>query len=251
MPAAYSSQSNPQNPARDQVFHILGFPVHLMTDYDQWLSDRVAQAQGTHVVTLNAEMVMQAQQDEHLAAVIHQADLVIPDGAGIVLSLKLRGQQVRRCPGIELAEKLLSMTDQSVFFFGGAPGVAEDAAARLQQRLPTLKVVGAQNGYLSEAELPLFLNRLQTLNPQIIYVGLGVPRQEFWIAQHRALLPQALWIGVGGSFDIWAERKSRAPGWLKDNHLEWVYRLYQEPWRWRRMLALPRFAWRSLVEMIG
>ncbi|MGB8698691.1 MAG: WecB/TagA/CpsF family glycosyltransferase [Thermosynechococcaceae cyanobacterium] len=244
--------SNAPVPQSPKIFSVLGFPVHLIPDYVDWLSGRVARQQGTHVVTLNAEMTMQAEQDPLLADIIHQASLVIPDGAGIVLYLQLHGQSVRRCPGIELSERLLQYSTQqpapwSVFFYGGAPEVAEAAAHRLQTRIPGLNIVGTQNGYLSDSEMPTFLAHLCALNPQIIYVGLGVPRQEYWIAQHRHLLPNAIWIGVGGSFDIWAERKKRAPGWLRNNHLEWVYRLYQEPWRWRRMLALPQFAWRSLL----
>ena len=77
-------------------------------------------------------------------------------------------------------------------------------------------------------------------------MGLGVPRQEYWIRQHRHLCPHAIWIGVGGSFDIWSGVKTRAPRWLRENHLEWLYRLYQEPWRWRRMLALPQFFLKAL-----
>jgi N-acetylglucosaminyldiphosphoundecaprenol N-acetyl-beta-D-mannosaminyltransferase len=134
-----------------------------------------------------------------------------------------------------------------VFFYGGAPGVAAEAAQKLSQRYPGLAIAGTQHGYVNAAEMLQFLDHLQTLQPQIIYVGLGVPRQEHWIAQHWHLVPNAIWIGVGGSFDIWGERKQRAPGWLRNNHLEWVYRLYQEPWRWRRMLALPQFAWRALL----
>lgn len=96
-----------------------------------------------------------------------------------------------------------------------------------------------------------FCQTLKQLQPQVIFVGLGVPRQEFWIAKHRHLCPHAIWVGVGGSFDIWAETKTRAPKWLCDNNLEWVYRLYQEPWRWRRMLALPQFAWCSLLDTLS
>ncbi|HEY9845405.1 MAG TPA: WecB/TagA/CpsF family glycosyltransferase, partial [Candidatus Caenarcaniphilales bacterium] len=158
-----------------------------------------------------------------------------------------------RCPGIELAEALLEKSvtcDQPcpVFFYGGAPGVAEVAAQIWQQRIPGLVVVGTQHGYHDPDAASTIQQQLKDTQPGMILVGLGVPRQEHWIAQHRQLCPQAIWIGVGGSFDIWAGRKLRAPAWLKDNHLEWVYRLYKEPWRWRRMLALPRFAWRALVE---
>jgi N-acetylglucosaminyldiphosphoundecaprenol N-acetyl-beta-D-mannosaminyltransferase len=235
------------------TFAVLGIPVHLHDHYLDWILDRLSHRQGTHVVTLNAEMTMQAETDPKLASVINSADLVIPDGAGIVLYLRLYGRNVERCPGIELSTHLLqasarSSDPHSVFFFGGAPGIADQAAQRLQQRIPGLKIVGTQHGYLQEFEQPAFLEQLKSLQPEIVFVGLGVPRQEHWIAQHRHLLPEATWIGVGGSFDIWADHKKRAPAWLRDNHLEWVYRLYQEPWRWRRMLALPLFAWRAVLE---
>jgi N-acetylglucosaminyldiphosphoundecaprenol N-acetyl-beta-D-mannosaminyltransferase len=238
---------------RPRAATVLGLPVHLLDNYTDWLLDRVKQQQGVHVVTLNAEMAMQAEQNPALAAVIRKAELVIPDGAGVVLYLKLRGRRAHRCPGIELAETLLhqasTLTNScSVFFYGAKPETVEAAAMTWQQHLPNLDIVGTQHGYLSADEQPHLWQRLNALQPQIILVGLGVPRQELWIAEHRHLCPNAVWIGVGGSFDIWAGTKTRAPEWLRNNHLEWVYRLYQEPWRWRRMLALPKFAWRSLIS---
>jgi len=236
-----------------ELSSVMGLPVHLMDDYPRWLRSRLEQEIGTHVVTLNAEMTMQAETNAALAQIINQADLVIPDGAGIVLYLRLQGKQIQRYPGIELAESLLQSVGQldkpcSVFFFGGAPGVAAAAATVWQQRIPSLQIVGTQHGYLSPTAAAQLQQTLKQLQPQLIFVGLGVPRQEFWIAEHRLIVPQATWIGVGGSFDIWAGVKTRAPAWLADNHLEWLYRLYQEPWRWRRMLALPKFAAKALVN---
>ncbi|HEY9853359.1 MAG TPA: WecB/TagA/CpsF family glycosyltransferase [Leptolyngbyaceae cyanobacterium] len=236
-----------------QPFPVLGLPVHLLDDYPGWLLERLHQHMGGHVITLNAEMSIQAEQNTSLAKIIHQADLVIPDGSGVVLYLWFKGKRVQRCPGIELAETLLWQVGDMgqnwpVFFFGGKPGVTEKAARIWQQRLPSLAIAGIQHGYLSSEEEQQLLQTLQELQPRLILVGLGVPRQELWIAQHRHLCPKAIWIGVGGSFDIWAGVKNRAPGWLRDNHLEWLYRLYQEPWRWRRMLALPKFVWRALVK---
>jgi N-acetylglucosaminyldiphosphoundecaprenol N-acetyl-beta-D-mannosaminyltransferase len=236
-----------------EIAAVLGLPVHLLQNYPNWLLEQVQQQRGTHVVTLNAEMAMQAEQNPDLAAVIHKAELVIPDGAGVVLYLKLRGRQVERCPGIELAEAVLRQAADlespcSVFFYGAAPETIQAAATTWQQRLPNLQLVGTQHGYLSPEEQPQLWETLKALQPQIILVGLGVPRQELWIAQHRHLCPHSIWVGVGGSFDIWAGKKTRAPGWLRNNNLEWVYRLYQEPWRWRRMLALPKFAWRALIS---
>jgi len=228
-------------------YSVMGLPVHLIDDYTAWLRSRIQQQLGTHVVTLNAEMSMQAEQNPALANAIQKAELVIPDGAGVVLYLKLLfHQRVRRCPGIELAESLLQNTEARVFFYGGAPGVAAKAAETWQQQVPDLNIIGTQHGYISPEDAE-FQQTLSQLQPHLILVGLGVPRQELWIAQNRYLCPNATWIGVGGSFDIWAGTKSRAPAWLADNHLEWLYRLYQEPWRWRRMLALPQFAGKAIV----
>ncbi|GAX39225.1 WecB/TagA/CpsF family glycosyl transferase [Tolypothrix sp. NIES-4075] len=237
---------------RYQVFSVLGLPIHLMTNYPNWLLERLQQGKGTHVVTLNAEMTMQAERNTSLAKVIQAAELVIPDGAGVVLYLQLLlRQKIQRCPGIELSEKLLREverhTDAKVFFYGGAPKVAATAAEFWLSQLPKLRIAGTHSGYHSEEEEEQLRQTLSQLQPQVIFVGLGVPRQELWIAQNRYLCPQAIWIGVGGSFDIWSGTKSRAPAWLGDNNLEWLYRLYQEPWRWRRMLALPEFAWKAVV----
>lgn len=234
-----------------EQFPVLGLPVHLLKDYSNWLVSRIYQRKGTHVVTLNAEMAMQAEQNSPLASIIHQAELVIPDGSGVVLYLRLHNKRVQRCPGIELAESVLQQVGQlgescPVFFYGGKPGIAEKAAAEWQQRVPGIVIAGTQHGYISPEEQQELKVTLSNLQPQLILVGLGVPRQELWITQHRNLCPQSTWIGVGGSLDIWAGIKSRAPAWLGDNHLEWLYRLYQEPWRWRRMLALPQFALRAV-----
>ena len=229
---------------------VLGLPIHL-TQYLDWLTAQLQQQQGVHVVTLNAEMVIAAESDAALDAVIRKADLVIPDGSGVVLYIKLRGYPVQRCPGIELAEQLLQQAARQgsrcpVFFYGGKLGVNQVAAEKLKQRIPGLAIAATQHGYLTEVEQDQMLRTFQQIQPRIILVGLGVPRQEFWIAEHRYLCPNSIWIGIGGSFDIWAGIKERAPAVLRDNYLEWVYRLYQEPWRWKRMLALPQFAWRSL-----
>ena len=232
-----------------ETLSVMGLPIHWGTHYEDWLLSRHRQGLGSHVVTLNAEMAMQADQNSGLKQVLCNADLAIPDGAGIVLYCRAQGKRIKRCPGIELAESLLATLspEQSVFFLGAAPGVAEQAAQNWQERRPTLKIVGIQNGYFTSADEPALKATLTHLQPTVILVALGVPRQEFWIAQQRSLCPSAIWIGIGGSFDIWAGIKERAPAWLGDNHLEWLYRLYKEPWRWRRMLALPQFVIRALT----
>ena len=232
---------------------VLGLPVHCLDDYSGFLLSRLEARVGTHVVTLNTEMVIQGEKNNTLAKIICQADLVIPDGAGVVLYLRLKGKSVKRSAGIELAECLLWQApkqnpDNLVFFYGGSPGVAMKAAESWQETVPELSIA-CQHGYLSSAEEKELLQTLAQLQPKLIFVGLGVPRQELWIAENKHICPQAIWIGIGGSLDIWSGLKERPPAWFCDNSLEWLYRLYQEPWRWRRMLALPQFAWKTLMDI--
>jgi N-acetylglucosaminyldiphosphoundecaprenol N-acetyl-beta-D-mannosaminyltransferase len=234
---------------------VLKLPVHLVDDYTQWLLDRRQQG-GAQVVTLNAEMAIQGERNPQLGEAIRQADLCIPDGAGVALYLKFRGyRQVRRVPGIELAESVLEAFGRSpqhgtVWCYGGQPGIAEAAARAWEQRAPGIQFSGVYHGFLDEAARSQMLDAMRSAQPGLILVALGVPRQEYWIAEHRHLCPNAIWIGVGGSFDIWSGTKERAPAWFCNNNLEWLYRLYQEPWRWKRMLALPKFAWRAFLETV-
>ncbi|MFS8859429.1 WecB/TagA/CpsF family glycosyltransferase [Synechococcus sp. B60.1] len=238
------------------TYPLLGVNLHLalpeahLQSYTAWIEARISQGQGAQVVTCNPEMIMQAQQDPAFAQVLQEAELVIPDGIGVVWALRRQGIRVQRVPGIELAEALISRAAERrwrLALVGGRPEVNRAAVQQWQARFPSLSIWG-HHGYFSGAEEEKLLQALQKIQPQLVWVGLGSPRQELWIRQRRALLPQAIWMGVGGSFDIWAGQKRRAPRWWRDHHLEWLYRLYQEPWRWRRMLALPRFAWRVLWD---
>ncbi|MGB3786838.1 MAG: WecB/TagA/CpsF family glycosyltransferase [Phormidesmis sp.] len=227
---------------------VMGLPVHQSQDYISWLNHRIQENKGTHVITLNAEMCMQAQQDRALSQFIESADLVVPDGSGIELYFRLlRGQAIHRYPGIELAADLLQGLDsrKKVAFYGGKPAIVEEAAAYWRSQNSQLNLVVVQHGYVKGAEFDSFLEQLKQAQPDLVFVGLGVPRQEFWISEYRHLCPNAVWIGVGGSYDIWSGSKARAPLRMRNLHLEWLYRLYQEPWRWRRMMALPQFAWSS------
>jgi N-acetylglucosaminyldiphosphoundecaprenol N-acetyl-beta-D-mannosaminyltransferase len=230
---------------------VLKLPVHLHSNYSSWLIERLHQGAGAHVVTLNAEMAILAEQNFDIANIIRQAELVIPDGAGVVFYLRMRGQRQQRCPGIELAQSLIERLGKfgetyPIVFYGGKPGVAEQAAQMWRKRIPEISIV-TNHGYLSPQEEDDWEKTLVKLQPKVILVALGVPRQELWIRDRRSLCPNAIWIGVGGSFDIWSGTKTRAPAWLRDNNLEWLYRLYQEPWRWKRMQALPQFFWRALL----
>ncbi len=227
-----------------QTASVLGFTVHCggMAAYLDWLEAQISQARGAQIVTFNPEMAMLARQDASFETLLKAADLRTPDGAGVVLALRLRGVAVQRCPGIELAEAILERAAYRVLIVGGKPEITAAVQQHWQMRSPQLELK-VHHGYVqAEAEV-VIANLLQTWQPQVVLVGMGSPRQEQWIASHQALCPAAVWMGIGGSVDIWSGVKQRAPRWLRAIHCEWLYRLYQEPWRWRRMLVLPQFAW--------
>ncbi len=236
-------------------FKILGQPVHLTTDYTAWSIDRLKQGIGTHIVTMNAEIIIQATQNPELASIISQADLVTPDGSGIIMALRLHGIRQTRCAGIDLGEDLLRLAGSPeygypVFLYGGKPEIVKGAAQRWQAELPQLQIVGIEHGYLPAEASAKLLESIAIAQPKIILVALGVPRQEIWIRDHFHLCPEAIWVGVGGSFDVWSGVKSRAPQFVRDLDLEWLYRIAQEPSRWRRALALPQFAVLVVIERI-
>ena len=203
---------------------------------------------GGQIVTLNAEMTMAAKADPALGAAIAQADLVIPDGAGVVWALGRQGYRVRRSPGIELARQLLVYAAAHrwrVALVGASPEVMELLVARLKSEIPDLDLAFAIHGYQNPEQWPGIEQQLQQARPDLVLVALGVPRQETWIQRLHQDQP-GLWMGVGGSFDVWSGTKQRAPEWMGRLQIEWLYRLIQEPSRWRRMLALPDFAWAVL-----
>ncbi|MFN5749406.1 MAG: WecB/TagA/CpsF family glycosyltransferase [Pseudanabaena sp.] len=215
-------------------------------NYRDWLAQRLQTNQGTHVVTINAEMTMHARKNPALANVIKQAELVVPDGSGIVLYLRSQGEKINRCPGIELSQQIVQIAAEKqwrIFLIGGAPKVVDSVAEIWRNKWADIAITGMHHGYFDAVTEQQICEQLQSSQPNLILVGLGVPRQELWIQKYRYLCPDAVWIGVGGSFDIWSGIKTRAPEWFSNNNLEWLYRLYQEPWRWRRMLSLPHFVW--------
>jgi N-acetylglucosaminyldiphosphoundecaprenol N-acetyl-beta-D-mannosaminyltransferase len=228
---------------------VLGVPVHPCADVFAAALE-LAQGGGGQIVTLNAEMTMAARAQPELGRAIASAQLVIPDGAGVVWALGRQGLRVRRSPGIELAWRLLEhavVAGWRVALVGASPAVMERLQSELPQRLPGLQLVFCVHGYQPAGAWAGLEQELLACRPQLVLVALGVPRQETWIAD----LPGrsgGLWMGVGGSFDVWAGVKKRAPRWMGALQIEWLYRLVQEPSRWRRMLALPAFAWQVLRE---
>lgn len=204
------------------------------------------------IATVNPEFIMAAQQDEAFLAVLQAADLCIADGIGIVWAAWLLGRPVpERVAGSELVYLLAALAAEQgwrLFLLGAAPGVAEAAAAVLQQRYPSLIIAGCYAGSPAAEENDAIVARINASAADILYVAYGAPRQDKWIGRNReALTSVRVAVGVGGALDFMTGRATRAPRLMQKLGLEWFYRLIREPWRWRRMLALPRFALRVLA----
>jgi N-acetylglucosaminyldiphosphoundecaprenol N-acetyl-beta-D-mannosaminyltransferase len=196
-------------------------------------------------------MILAAEKDPGLAGALESADLVVADGAGVSLAARMKGRTLPRIPGIELMEKLCARAvarDWRVFLLGAAPGVADRAAAVLRAKYPGLDVAGTRHGYFSREEEPEVLRQVSRAAPDLLFVALDVPRQDVWIHRNLARLNARVAMGVGGSFDVISGRLYRAPRWMSQTGLEWLYRLIQEPRRLRRMAGLPVFFLKALFQ---
>ena len=202
------------------------------------------------ICTVNPEFIMTAQRDGDFATVLRQADLCVPDGIGVLWAAQRQGVALReRVTGSDGIYRICERAAQEgwrVFLLGAAEGVAAQAAHRLLDLYPRLQVVGVYSGGPTRAEWPGIAQRLGAAQPQILFVAFGHPRQDLWIAQHRHELPGQVALGIGGAFDFVAGVTLRAPKWMQRWGIEWLYRLLQQPWRWRRMIVLPLFALRVL-----
>ena len=232
---------------------ILNTPVHPVTMAETLNLARqfMSESRLHQIATTNPEFVMAAQQDAAFRQVLWEADLCIPDGIGLLYAAWWLGRPLpQRVPGSELITHLAGLAAENgwrLFLLGAAPGVAEEAADLLQQQYPGLHIAGAYAGSPDPAENEAIVRRINDSQADMLFVAYGASRQDKWIARNKeALTTVRLAMGVGGSLDFITGRAVRAPRWLQKVGLEWLHRLIHEPWRWRRMLALPRFTLKVL-----
>jgi N-acetylglucosaminyldiphosphoundecaprenol N-acetyl-beta-D-mannosaminyltransferase len=212
--------------------------------------ERLDHGERTFVITANPEFVMLARGDAELAAIAQGADIVVADGTGVVVGSRLLGQPLARVAGRVLVDRLvpeLAARGASVFLLGAAIGVAERAAESLRRRTPSLRVVGT---YAGSADVESAA-RVRAAAPDVVLVAYGMPKQERWIAHHLAELPTVkVAIGVGGVLDQLAGVQRVPPTFVHRIGLEWLWRLLNEPSRWRRQRVLPLFALLVLRERL-
>jgi N-acetylglucosaminyldiphosphoundecaprenol N-acetyl-beta-D-mannosaminyltransferase len=236
---------------------LLGFPVvtgsreALLTA----LLARLASRRSTHVVTLNPEMVIASRRAAKVREVLQRGDVFVADGVGLTWAAGvLHISDIERYPGVDLAyDAMRAIAPQcgSAYLLGSKPGVAEQAAEALMRELPGLKIAGIHSGYYTPAEESALVANIAAAKPDLLLVGMGCPKQEEFISNNREQLNAPLMIGVGGSLDVYAGVKPRAPEMIRRCGMEWAYRSILDISRLKRLGVLPGFVMTVLREARG
>lgn len=234
---------------------IFGINIDNITFYDatelvkEYLNGNTLKA----ICTPNTEIVMAAKNDPDIKKLINSYDLIIPDGIGLIYGSRMRKKPLKeRVTGFDLSMKMLEIANKkgySVFLLGGREGVAKKAGENIIKKYPNIKIAGVHNGYFKGShngykdheEEKKVIEMINYSKPDIIFVGLGFPKQEIWISENRQRIQGKVIIGNGGTMDILSGNAKRAPETFQRLGLEWLYRLIKEPSRIRRQMALPKF----------
>jgi N-acetylglucosaminyldiphosphoundecaprenol N-acetyl-beta-D-mannosaminyltransferase len=204
------------------------------------------------VVTPNAEFALEAKKNPRFLNILNTSQLVLADGISVVLASKIIGDPMQgRVTGVGFAQALaaaMAKEGKSLYLLGAKPGVAEQAAEKLVQTYPGLKIACTHDGYFKE-EGPV-VEAINAAKPDALLVCLGAPKQEYFMENHDAELEVPVMAGLGGSMDVLAGNVQRAPEFFQKYGLEWLYRLYKEPQRWKRMIKLPLYLWDAVIWKI-
>ncbi|MCY6483579.1 WecB/TagA/CpsF family glycosyltransferase [Clostridium aestuarii] len=204
-----------------------------------------------NIISGNPEILYSGIKDEFLNSVFTEKNsIIIPDGVGTVLASKLVKNPVKeKIAGIEVMEEILSKCEKEnkrVYLLGAKEEVLKECIINLITKYPKLVIIGAHNGYFDLNNCEDIINDIREKNPYALFIAMGCPRQEIFIANNIKHLPCKVFMGVGGSFDVFAGTVNRAPRWMINLGLEWLYRVIKEPWRINRLGAIPKFLWKVL-----
>lgn len=201
------------------------------------------------IFTPNAQITLYASKHPGFARILRSADLLLPDGVGVTAAARLSGERLLRTAGIDFAEELLATAPEGgyrLFLLGGKPGVAVRARQAISERHKNIRIVGAQDGYYASGMERAVAAAVRAAAPDLLFVCLGSPRQEEWIAKYR---PPCLALGLGGALDVFSGDVKRAPEGMRRAGFEWLFRTVNEPKRVLRLLSLPAFAGKVLLSL--
>jgi N-acetylglucosaminyldiphosphoundecaprenol N-acetyl-beta-D-mannosaminyltransferase len=221
-----------------------------MTATVKYLTNVVHTRTPHQVVTINPIIIMTGLNHPSFMSVLQRAELIVPDGAGVVWAARHIGKPVaERVTGFDLLHQLMEAGNEHkwrIYLLGASPTTIQEAYTRLSQQYPSVQFVGYRDGFFGEAEDVEVLASIKQANPDILFVGRSTHTQEPWIDRYRAELGIPIMMGVGGSFDVISGSLKRAPLIFQKLQLEWLFRLILQPWRCKRMLDLPKFVWKVL-----
>ena len=204
------------------------------------------------VFTPNSEIIMMGYRDSEFRDILNSSELLTADGIGVVYASKIVKNPIdERAAGYDIACSTLCKLAKeggSVYLFGSKPGVAEAAGENIIKSYPGIRIAGYSDGYFDEEKEKTIIANINRANPDLVFVCLGAPKQEKWISAHRHELPNAVYMGIGGSLDVFAGNVKRAPEFFTKHGIEWLYRLCKQPSRFVRMLELPRFGFKVLLK---
>lgn len=225
---------------------VLGVQVDCLNldETDQRIEEMVASGLPHFVATADTSGIAQAQNDPELMSLYAQADLVTPDSMGVVWALRRRGVRQARITGVDLVSRMLELGSRrgwTFFFLGSAPGVAALAKQKAEERLPSVKILGARDGYFKPDDDESVAREIAKLNPDFLFVAMGIPRQEKFILKTKEIIRARVAIGVGGTLDVLSGTVKRAPLFIQKLKLEWLWRTLSNPKKLGKAMNLPRF----------
>jgi len=233
---------------------VLGYNVDLLT-FDEavkFVLQKIEKKEGMQIVTVNPEMIELANNNKEFAKILNKAELVVPDGSGIKLALKLKGIIQEQIPGIDLAKELInscSMLNYPIALIGAKEDVIQTTVRRLKSEFEALDICYYRNGYFTIPKEDEIIENLAQCEPKLVLVALGAPKQEIFINKCRKFMPETTFIGVGGAFDVWSGAVERAPEFFRVMGWEWIYRTYKQPQRIKRIYkTLPAFLFKAIME---
>ena len=238
-----------------QIVRIFGVPVDKLTKIEVLEKIKVflTEDKTRTIYTPNTEIVMTARKDENLNRILNKGDIIIPDGIGLIYAGKIKKKNLpERVTGCDVSFEMLEIANNkgySIFLLGGEEGVAKQAGENLKKQYPNIRLAGVENGYFKGAHIGLaghdeekaVIKTIKESKADILFVGLGAPKQEIWIDKNKDALNCKVIIGNGGTIDILAGRMTRAPEIYQKLGLEWLYRLAKEPKRIKRQMVIPLF----------
>jgi len=244
---------------RTHTFNVLGIDVQITNEelLSALVSKWIREKKSAYVCFADVHSIMLCQSNEAARHALENADFVSPDGTPLVWVGKyLHNEPAKRVCGPDFLPYLVKSTaDKNYrhYFYGGKPDVVEKLVTLMAQKFPAAKIAGWHSPpfrVLTEDEEKSDVEKIRAARPDIVWVGLGAPKQEIWMKSHKHLFDGTVLLGVGAAFDMHAGQVARAPLWMRENGLEWLHRLSQEPKRlWRRYLLLaPMFVWKIFRE---